>query len=215
MLPRIVILGGTFDPIHIGHLAIAEDVRYALGASHVLFVPAAQQPLKSYQHRASATDRLAMTRLATADNPAFSVSDIEIRRGGVSYTVETVAEIHTQHPEAEIFFTVGVDAAVSLPKWREVERLLSLCRIVIVERPSYTFDPEALFAELPAARERILVIPGPIFDISASEIRLRLSRGRPIRYHLPAAVREYIEAHSLYQEAPRDDITQSPDHRDQ
>lgn len=215
MLPRIVILGGTFDPIHIGHLAIAEDVRYALGASHVLFVPTAQQPLKSYQHRASAADRLAMAQLATADNPAFSVSDIEIRRGGLSYTVETVAEIHRQHPEAEIFFTVGVDAAVTLPKWREVERLLSLCQIVIVERPGYTFDPETLFAELPAARERTLVILGPTFDISASEVRLRLSQGRPIRYHLPAAVREYIAANSLYQEAPRDDITQSPDHRDQ
>lgn len=215
MLPRIVILGGTFDPIHIGHLAIAEDVRYTLGANHVLFVPAAQQPLKSYQHRASAADRLAMAQLATADNPAFSVSDIEIRRGGLSYTVETVAEIRTQHPEAEIFFSVGVDAAGTLPKWREVERLLSLCRIVIVERPGYSFDPEALFADLPAGRERTLFIPGPAFDISASEVRLRLSKGRPIRYHLPAAVREYIEAHGLYREAPRDDSTQSPDYRDQ
>src|ERR1044071_10011120 len=99
MLPRIVILGGTFDPIHIGHLAIAEDARYTLGASHVLFVPAAQQPLKSYQHRASATQRLTMAQLATADNAAFAVSDIEIRRGGLSYTVETVAEIHAQQPE--------------------------------------------------------------------------------------------------------------------
>ncbi|HEY0739643.1 MAG TPA: nicotinate-nucleotide adenylyltransferase [Herpetosiphonaceae bacterium] len=215
MLPRIVILGGTFDPIHIGHLAIAEDVRYTLDASHVLFVPAAQQPLKSYQHRASAAERLAMAQLATADNPAFSVSDIEIRRGGLSYTVETVAEIHAQHPEAQIFFTVGVDAAVTLPKWREVERLLSLCRIVIVERPGYTFDPEVLMAELPAARERILVVPGPALDISASEVRLRLSEGRPIRYHLPAAVREYIEEHGLYQDAPRDDITQSPAYRSQ
>lgn len=211
MLPRIVILGGTFDPIHIGHLAIAEDTRYTLGASHVLFVPAAQQPLKSYQHRASAAQRLRMAQLATADNPAFAVSDIEIRRGGVSYTVETVAEIHAQQSETEIFFTVGVDAAVTLPKWFEVERLLSLCRIVIVERPGYTFDPQALFAELPAARDRILVIPGPALDISASEVRRRLSENRPIRYHLPTAVREYIEEHGLYQDAPRHDTTQSAD----
>lgn len=215
MLPRIVILGGTFDPIHIGHLAIAEDVRYTLNAGQVLFVPAAQQPLKSYQHRASAADRLAMVQLATADNPAFSVSDTEIRRGGLSYSVQTVAEIHAQHPAAEIFFTVGVDAAVTLPKWREVERLLSLCRIVIVERPGYSFDAELLFAELPAARERILVVPGPALDISASEVRLRLGEGRPIRYHLPVAVREYIQERGLYQDAPRDDITQSSAHDDQ
>lgn len=215
MLPRIVILGGTFDPIHIGHLAIAEDVRYTLGASHVLFVPAAQQPLKSYQHRASAADRLTMAQLATADNPAFTVSDIEIRRGGLSYTVETVAAIHAEQPDAEIFFTVGVDAAVTLPKWFEVERLLGLCRVVIVERPGYSFDPQALFAELPAARERIIVIPGPALDISASEVRQRLSEERPIRYHLPVAVREYIEEHGLYQDPLRDDITQPPDHSDQ
>lgn len=207
MLPRIVILGGTFDPIHIGHLAIAEDVRHTLGAGQVLFVPAAQQPLKSYQHRASTADRLAMAQLATMDNPAFSVSDVEIRRGGLSYTVETVAEIQAQHPADEIFFTLGEDAAVTLPKWRDVERLLRLCRIVIVERPGYTFDPELLFAELPSARERILLVPGPALDISASEVRLRLSEGRPIRYHLPIAVREYIEEHALYRDAPRNDIT--------
>jgi nicotinate-nucleotide adenylyltransferase len=209
MVSRIVILGGTFDPIHIGHLAIAEDVRHALRADRVLFVPATQQPLKSYRHSASAADRLAMARLATADNPAFAVSDSEIRRGGLSYTVETIAEIRADHPEAEIYFIVGADAAATLTRWFQIERLLSLCRIVVVERPGYRFDPMALQAELPVAAERISVLPGPALDISASELRQRLSEGRPIRYHLPAAVRSYIEEHGLYRDPPRDDTTQS------
>ncbi|HEX6290893.1 MAG TPA: nicotinate-nucleotide adenylyltransferase [Herpetosiphonaceae bacterium] len=209
MLARIALLGGTFDPIHIGHLAIAEDVRFALNADRVLFVPAAQQPLKSYQHTASAPDRLEMTRLAVADNPAFAVADIEIRRGGLSYSVETVAQIGAEYPKAELFFIVGVDAAATLPQWFQVERLLHLCRIAIVERPGYIFDPQALFEALPLARERTVLVPGPALDISASEVRQRLRAGRPVRYHLPAAVSQYIEQRGLYREASPHDPTRT------
>jgi nicotinate-nucleotide adenylyltransferase len=199
MAHRIIILGGTFDPIHIGHLAIAEDVRFMLSADRVLFVPAAQQPLKSYQHTATAEQRLEMARLATADNPHFAVLDIEIRRGGLSYTVDTVAQIQAEESESELFFIVGVDAAITLPQWFDVERLLRLCRLAIVRRPGYSFDPAALFAALPLARERSMIVPGPALEISASEVRGRLREGRPVRYHLPPTVRAYIQQQNLYQ----------------
>jgi nicotinate-nucleotide adenylyltransferase len=212
MSRRIVILGGTFDPIHIGHLAIAEDVRFTLSADRVVFVPAAQQPLKSYNHTATAQQRLEMARLATADNHHFAVSDIEIRRGGLSYTVDTVAQIRAEEPQTELFFIVGVDAAATLPQWFDVERLLKLCRLVIVERPGYTFDPATLFADLPLAHDRIMIVPGPALDISASEVRRRLYENRPVRYHLVPAVHAYIEQHGLYQTSAHDDTPRSVAH---
>jgi nicotinate-nucleotide adenylyltransferase len=211
MTPRMAILGGTFDPIHLGHLAIAEDVRFALNAEHVLFIPAAQQPFKIGRPMTPAADRLAMTQLATTDNPAFAVSDVEIRRGGVSYTVETLEQLHQEHPLTELYFIVGADAAPDLPKWFKIARLLQICRIVVVRRPGYPLDLETLFAALPPARDRIAVVDGPALDISASELRQRLTSGRPVRYHLPVAVWRYIEEHGLYQDEYRDDATRSVD----
>lgn len=204
MTSAIAILGGTFDPLHIGHLAIAEDARHALQAEQIIFIPAAQQPFKLHNQMTPAADRLAMTHLGIADNPAFTVSDLEIRRGGVSYTVETIERLREEYPQHELFFIVGADAAASLPLWHQVDRLLSLCQIVVVERPGYTFDLEALIAELPAARSRLMRIAGPALDISASELRERLRSGRPVRYHLPTSIREYIEARGLYQDELHD-----------
>lgn len=198
MQGRIAILGGTFDPVHIGHLALAADVRHTLAADMVLFVPTAQQPLKAQAHAASALDRLAMARLATSDNEHFAVSDVEIRRGGLSYTVDTLAQLREEHPDAELWFIVGADAAVDLPRWHDVRRLLRLCRLAIVARPGYTLDHAALFAALPEAEDRIEFVAGPALDISASELRARLRSGAPVRYHLPPAVRAYIAQHGLY-----------------
>jgi nicotinate-nucleotide adenylyltransferase len=195
---RIVILGGTFDPIHIGHLAIAEDVRFELQAERTIFVPAAQQPFKQRAAAATAADRLAMVERAIVDNPYFSVSDIEVRRGGISYSVDTVQALHDELPATELFLIVGADAAAGLPRWHEVERLLHLCCIAIVERPGYDLDREALFAALPAARDRVRFIRGPALTISASEVRQRLQNGYPVRYHLPGAVYRYIQQHGLY-----------------
>ncbi len=200
MSRRIAILGGTFDPVHLGHLAIAEDVRFALEAACVLFVPAAQQPFKTGAETAGAEHRLAMTQLATADNPGFGVSEIEVRRGGISYTVQTVAELRAQYPEDELFFIIGADAAADLHRWFEVERLLSLCSIVIVERPGYVLDTEALYTALPFARSRVRHVAGPGLRISATELRERLLKGHPVRYHLTPAVLQYIEQHKLYRE---------------
>jgi nicotinate-nucleotide adenylyltransferase len=199
MSQRLAILGGTFDPIHLGHLAIAADVRHALRADRVLFVPAAQQPFKLGHETTPAADRLAMTRLAVADEPAFAVSTIEIERGGVSYTVDTLTELHDSYPHAELLLIAGADAALDVPRWRDAPRLMRLCRLVVVQRPGFAFDPARLMAELPEAQDRVVLIDGPAFDISASEIRRRLREGRPARYHLPAAVYAYIREHHLYE----------------
>jgi nicotinate-nucleotide adenylyltransferase len=194
----IAILGGTFDPIHIGHLTIAEDVRFALGAAQVVFVPTAQQPLKAQRHAASASDRLAMVRLAIADNPAFRVSDVEVERGGLSYTVDTVSYFRSQYPNNELFIVVGADALAELPRWYKVQRLLELCRLAVVKRPGHYVDLAGLYAALPSARDRITLITGPELTISASEVRRRLRAGEPVRYHLPAGVWQYIVEQGLY-----------------
>lgn len=199
MKRRIAILGGTFDPIHVGHLAIAEDVRFALDAAQVIFVPAAQQPFKANVQSVDAEHRLAMARLATVDNACFVVSDIEILRGGVSYTVETVAQLQAQLNDTELYFIVGADAALDLRRWFNVERLLQLSQIVVVERPGYRFDEDALYDSVPSAQGRIVRVEGPALAISASELRGRLYEGKPARYHLPPKVMEYIQVHGLYQ----------------
>ncbi len=199
MSQRVAILGGTFDPIHLGHLAIAADVQHAIQADRVLFVPAAQQPFKVGVPVTPATDRLQMARAAVADNPAFEVSTIEIDRGGVSYTTDTVAQLRELLPATELFLIVGADAATDLPRWHQAERLIRLCRVVIVARPGYQVDMNRFYAELPAARERLLLVPGPAFNISASEIRQRIREGRPVRYHLPSAVYTYLRQRRLYE----------------
>ena len=207
MVSRIAVLGGTFDPLHVGHLAIAEDVRVALAVEHVLFVPAAQQPLKPGIHMATALDRLAMARLGTADNPFFGVSDIEVRRGGVSYTVDTIAQLALEYAQAELHFVLGADAALELPRWHNIGRLLQLCQMVIVDRPGYQLDLRVLRKRLPLTDARIIQIKGPNFDISATELRQRLLNGQPVRYHLHPRVHDYIEQNGLYRDAQRRDTS--------
>jgi nicotinate-nucleotide adenylyltransferase len=196
---QIAILGGTFDPIHIGHLAIAEEVRWHLDA-RVFFVPAARQPLKANTHVATAADRLAMVRLATAGNPAFSVCDLEVRRGGRSYTVDTVATLREEYPGADFTFVAGADVVADLHRWYDVERLLSLCRFLILARPGYTIELEGLYTTLPAARGRVSTLAGPSLIISATLLRERLEHGAPVRYQIPDSVLDYIEQHGLYRQ---------------
>lgn len=201
MTQCLAIFGGTFDPIHVGHLAIADDARWALGADQVLFVPAAQQPLKRGQvSGASAEDRLRMVELAVADNPQFAVSDAEVRRGGMSYTVDTVAAIKQEFPTTELFFVLGADAVALLPRWHRIEMLIAMCRFAVLRRPGVTLALDDLIATLPTLRDRVTVIDGPLLTISATEVRQRVQQGQPVRYHLPYAVWEYIEQHNLYKQ---------------
>jgi nicotinate-nucleotide adenylyltransferase len=195
---RLAIFGGTFDPIHYGHLAIAEEVRWTLATTRVLFVPTSQQPLKTSTHIATAAQRLEMARLAIADNSGFAVHDLEIRRGGRSYSFDTVVALQVEYRGAELFFVVGADLIADLPRWYAIDRLLALCRFVVMTRPGYQIDLDHLYTTLPSAQGRMQVIEGPALDISATALRERLASGAPVRYQIPDVVAAYIEDHGLY-----------------
>jgi nicotinate-nucleotide adenylyltransferase len=199
MKPRIGILGGTFDPLHYGHLAIAEEARVALRFERVLFVPAAQQPLKHGGHVATPAQRLAMTRLACAGNAAFEVSPIEIERQGPSYTIDTLRTLHTAGL-GEPHLILGTDAVADLHRWHAAEQIVALARIVAVARPGFELDIVALTRDLPGLGGRLTLLEGPRLDISSSALRRRIAEGRAIRYQTPDAVVEYIAAQRLYQE---------------
>lgn len=194
----IGVLGGTFDPIHHGHLAIAEEARVALGLEQVLLVPAAQQPFKRGLTVATAAQRLEMVRLACADNPAFRPCPVEIERPGPSYTVTTLEELDAAHG-AELCFLIGADALRDLPRWHRAADVPRLARIVAIQRPFVALDIETLFAELPALHGRLELLEGPQIELSSSELRARVAAGRPIRYLVPDPVAAYIEQYRIYQ----------------
>ena len=198
---RIGVLGGSFDPIHIGHLIIAEEARTRLSLERVIFVPAALQWLKKVPHAASPEGRLEMVRLAVASHPAFEVSDVEVRRPGPSYTVDTLALLQDRlGPAAELFFILGLDSLAELPQWHEPQRLLQLCRLVAVPRPGEASpDMGALEGQLPGLRARLVTLEGaPGIAVSSSVLRARLARGESVRYLVPEAVEEYIRREGLY-----------------
>lgn len=197
---RVGVFGGTFDPIHYGHLAIAAEARWACDLAQVLFVVAAQQPLKARGHVATPQQRLDMVRLACADEPAFMASDIELHAPTPSYTVATLQTLRQQlAANQELWFILGADALRELPRWHEAQRLIKLAQIVVVGRPGATMDLESLDARLPGLRERTTVLEGPHLAISSTALRERLAEQRPVRYQLPDAVRDYINQHQLYQ----------------
>lgn len=191
-------IGGSFDPIHYGHLAIAEEARVALGLQRVVFVPAAWQPLKANPPVASSDHRLVMVQRACVGNPAFDVSPIEVEREGLSYTVTTLESLAASIT-ATWYLILGADAVASLPRWRAVERILELARIVVVGRPGVPFDRAGLVEHVPALAGRLSVFDGPHLDLSSSELRQRIADGKPIRYLTPDAVVDYVTAHRLYQ----------------
>lgn len=189
MARKIGVLGGSFDPIHLGHLVAAEQVRWRLALDEVRFVPAAQQPFKLEGHEADVEHRCEMVRLAIADNPYFVLDLREVKRGGVSYTVDTLRELKAESPSAELFLIVGADAARDLGKWRQAEELPRLATVVVVKRPG---------VEPPRGAGVAAVVEAPGIDISATEIREAVRLGRSIRYLVPRPVEEYILAHRLY-----------------
>ncbi len=198
------ILGGTFDPPHYAHLAIAEQARDALGLAGVLFVPAPVPPHKLDRRITPVEHRVAMVELATADNPAFHVSRIEVDREGPSYTVDTVERLLADpprpwDPDAGLVFILSVEALIGLETWHEPARLLAECRLAVVPRRGYPVSPLHWIAEhFPGREDRILVLDGPDLGHSASGIRDRAAAGRSIRYLVPPEVEAYIRAHGLY-----------------
>jgi nicotinate-nucleotide adenylyltransferase len=187
--PRIGVLGGTFDPIHIGHLAAASEVHSALSLDRVLVVPAAEQPFKRGREAASGADRLAMARLAVAGDSRLEVSDIDVARGAPTYTIDTMEELAAAHPGSTWFFVTGADALARLDEWRESERLRERVTFVGVTRPGY---------EVPSGLRDVPLVEVPALGVSSTDVRRRVSLGLPIRYLVPDQVADYIGENHLY-----------------
>ena len=189
---RIGVFGGTFNPVHHGHLLMGQEAAVRLDLDRVLFVPANRQPLKRGPGLADVSHRVAMLRLATRGNPRFAVSQEEVKRAGVSYTVSTL-EILSETNRGDLFFVMGQDSLDEFFRWRDPERILKLARLVVVPR-----GDRDLPALSPAVRRRIIYVKPPRIGISSTEIRRRLKRGLPVRYWTPDAVVSYIARHGLY-----------------
>ena len=196
---RVGLLGGSFDPPHIGHLILAEEARDQLGLDKVLFAPAGQQPLKQGQAVTEVEDRVRMTELAIADNPGFELSRGDVDRPGPHYTIDLVALVAAQLPHAaELYFLMGFDSLRDLPKWREPEKLICAARLVALTRPDIPIDWGALEAALPGVRDRVRLLDMPELEIESRDLRERVRTGRSIRYMSPDAVRAFIEERGLY-----------------
>jgi len=198
-LARIAIFGGSFNPIHYGHLLLADEVLEALELDRILFVPAAVPPHKSPARLAPAGDRHEMVRLATAGFPKFEVSDVELRRAGPSYTVDTLEELRV--PRVDLFLIVGSETFLDLLTWREPRRIAELARLVVVPRVGSAFDPDSAAAQKVVREigQEPLIVRATSLPISASDLRRRVREGRSIAYRLPEAVAAYIRARRLYQ----------------
>jgi len=202
MTKRIGVLGGTFDPVHLGHLAVAEEARRQLHLSEVVFIPAGHPYFKEVSRISPGTDRIRMLELALEEKAYYRISLIEIERPGPSYAVDTVYRMKKEmDTDDEIFFIMGWDSLTTLHLWQEPERLLSLCRIVAAPRPGYSRPDIALIEDkLPGISDRSIVMDKPQINISATEIRERVRQGLPIDDMVPPAVAEYIRKRGLYGE---------------
>jgi len=194
------IFGGTFDPIHYGHLTVAEEVRVKLGLDKVLFVPAGQPWLKSDRRVSSAEHRLEMVRLAIADNPHFELSTAEVIRDGSTYTVDTLDMLRRQiGSDARLFLLMGSDSLSELPRWKEPKRLIQLCRLVVFTRPGSRFPAMNMLEKaVPGVSDNLRVIEVSQIEVSATDVRQRVRQGAPIDELVPPTVRDYILQHGLY-----------------
>ena len=199
---RIGLLGGTFDPVHLGHLLTAESCREQLSLDEVWFVPAAVSPHKQSQSASPSAARVEMLKLAIGGHPTFRVNEIELARGGVSYTVDTLETIRNQRPDDELFLLLGGDSLADLPTWREPRRICELAVPATVGRPGSPLPNYSLVAELvePARLAEIERhhVEMPLIGISSRDLRKRVAAGRSIRYQVPRAVEQYIAATGLY-----------------
>lgn len=193
-------LGGTFDPIHIGHLIAAEVVRCDLALDTVLFVPAGQPPHKSPAAVTAAVHRVRMVELAIASNPWFQLSRVDLERPGRSYTVETLRLLREQYgADTEIYFIIGMDSLSELNSWRDPLGIISLCRLAVVNRPPYPeVDLSALEAKLPGISSRVEMVRMPGIYVASSDLQVRVARGLTIRYQVPEPVEHYIHENGLY-----------------
>ena len=198
---RIGVLGGTFDPIHYGHLAAAEEARVRVDLEKVLFVVAGLPPHKLDEEVTPVEHRLAMVQLGIASNPDFELSRVDVDRSGPSYTVDTLSILHAEWGQGtEVFFILGIDSLLEVPTWHQPERLIKLCRLVAVARPGFEVDMSKLENSVPGISSRVEIIDMPEVDISSSDLQRRVKEGLPIRYQVPESVERYIREHRLYQQ---------------
>jgi nicotinate-nucleotide adenylyltransferase len=197
---RIALFGGTFDPPHLGHLAIAAAAADAFQLDSILFAPAGRQPLKPNANSSSFADRLTMTTLACAEDERFHASAIDAPRpdGLPNYTADTLAELEQTRPSAVLYNLVGADSFLSLPHWRDPARLLALAEWIVASRPGFSLDDLSTLALTPQQRTRVHLLQTVHEDISATRLRERLHTGDPCTDLLPAAVADYIRTHRLY-----------------
>ena len=197
---RVGILGGTFDPIHLGHLRIAQEALSRLELQRVIFMPAGQPRLRGPEAPSPATHRLRMVELAVADNPDFVACDSEVRRTGPTYTVETLEELQRQlGSNTCLYLIVGIDVLEHFERWKNPERLLELCNLVVVNRPGYEdFEWPAWKARFSLGPDRVTLLSEPQIELSGTEIRRRVAQGSSLRQLVPEPVEEYIKAHELY-----------------
>ena len=196
MTSRVGIMGGTFDPIHHGHLVAASEVQALFGLDEVIFVPTGEPWQKSERRVSPAEHRYLMAVIATASNPRFWVSRVDIDRHGPTYTIDTIRDIGAQRPGAELFFITGADALDQILSWRDADEVLTLARFVGVTRPGYELSD----AHLPV--DSVILLDVPAMAISSSDCRSRVSAGRPVWYLVPDGVVQYINKHRLYDGAP-------------
>jgi nicotinate-nucleotide adenylyltransferase len=205
------VFGGTFDPIHLAHLAVAEAARDDLGLADVTFIPAGQPPHKTDRVISPAADRLAMVEAAIADNPGFRLSRIEIERDGPSYTADTLAALAAAGIEP-LALIISMDSFLGLPTWHEPERVLSAATLVVAPREGVADAPDDFLARhFPGTTASVVRLAGPHLRLSASEVRRRAAAGRSVRYLVPDAVATYIGDHALYRS--QDSVTPSPPRR--
>ncbi len=196
---RVGILGGTFDPPHMGHLILAEEARDQLHLNRVLFVPAGDPPHKRDRHLTPVEHRLAMVSLAIADNPAFFLSRVDADRPGPHYTVDMVRLIRDQYPpDVELYFLMGFDSLADLPNWYKPQELLSMCQLVALTRFDVELDWDYLESRLPGVRQRVRILDMPELELASHVIQARVRSHRTIRYQVPPAVEAYIYKHRLY-----------------
>lgn len=196
---KLGILGGTFDPPHLGHLILAQATADHLGLDQVLFAPAGIQPLKRDRPTSAAAHRVAMVEAALADNPRFALSRVDVDHPGLSYTVDTLDRLRAAWgPDAAFWFIVGLDSLANLRAWRDPAGILARTRLAAAPRPGVTLDLPALTAALPRLPAQLDWVPAPLIEISASDLRARAAAGHSLRYFVPDAVAAYIAAHRLY-----------------
>lgn len=189
MLKKIGILGGTFNPVHRGHIQLAKNALKRFGLDQVVLIPCSRPPHKRPDRLAPSKHRLAMLKAAVRNEPRFSFSDIEIRRGGTSYSIDTLQELGRKHPGAEFYFIIGGDSVNELRSWRRIDELQKLCTFVATGRPGFRVQRSV----------KVTMFKGALVDVSSSDIRRRVAEGKSIRRLVPSAVERYIISRRLYQ----------------